>query len=215
MNSIIERIGSRLEHHMAHRPATFVPGQITPVRKRLHVVHMRSWGTDRNGNVTWFDDWADNILHDEGEQLILSAVFATGWTNNGTWGATPSTMYLGLDNRTTLAESDTLATVAANGEPTTGGYARKSLTTSGTGAAGQAFVMAQPAAYYIATSSTQTWTASGANYGTVKNRFLCTHLTATTSTTGQRLIASLALSTARTVNDGDSLSSNIAIGLSE
>jgi hypothetical protein len=167
---------------------------------------------DAYGNITWVDPWKDNILHDGGEQYILSAVFAT---NYSLFGAALAALFLGLDNRTTPAEADTLATVVANGEPTTGGYARKSIATNGTGAGGQPFVFSNPGAYYIATSATQTWTASGAAYGTVKNRFLCSDLTAVVDAAGDHLIASLALSTARTINDGDSLATNLAIGMSE
>jgi hypothetical protein len=173
-----------------------------------------SYGYDKHGRITWIDPWVQNILHDGGEQYILSALFATGYSNYGAAG----TVYLGLDSRNSLAEGDTLATIAANGEPTIGGasgYARKSLTITGTGVAGQKFVLAQPGAYYIATSETQTWTAAGGNYGQLDNRFLCSHATAVADAAGAHVIASLPFSTSRTINDGDSIAANIAIGISE
>lgn len=195
---------------LPERIIRFLPGRTSPTPKRVHIFRSMAWGTDKFGRISWIDPWVQNILHDEGEQLILSAVLATTYSG---YGATPANMYLGLDNRATLAEADTLASLS--GEPSAGGYARKALSTAGTGAAGQPFVLSQPGAYYIATSSNQVWTASGAAYGTVKNRFLTTHLTATTSASGQRLVASLALSATRTINDGDSLTANIIVGMSE
>lgn len=199
-----------LEQHVEHRPAHFLPGQTTPVRKRLSVFKARSWSYDKDGNLLWSEGWVNNLLHDGGEQYILSAIFATAYSN---YGSALSALFLGLDNRTSLAEADTLASLT--GEPTTGGYARKSISTTGTGAAGQPWVLAQPGAYYIATSATQTWTAAGAAYGSVKNRFLASDLTAVADAAAKHLIASLALSTTRTINDGDSLASNLAVGLSE
>jgi hypothetical protein len=188
----------------------FVPGRLTPIRSKVHVLHGMSWGVNADGTLSWIDPWTSNILHDAGEQYILSAVFATTYSN---YGAALSALFLGLDNRTTLAEADTLATLT--GEPSAGGYARKSISTAGTGAGGQPFVLSQPGAYYIATSATQTWTASGAAYGTVRNRFLASDLTAVTDGDDDHLLASLALSTPRTINDGDTLNTNLAIGLSE
>lgn len=183
------------------------------VRPRPHIMRAESYCYDRDGKLLWHDPWTENILHDEGEQAILSAFFATAYSG---YGAAPATLYIGLDNRVTLAEADTLATVAANGEPTTGGYARKPLSTSGTGVAGQPFVIAQPSTFYQVTASTVTFgPATTGGMGAVRNRFLCTHLSATASAAGQRLIASVPLSTVRTINEGDSLQTNIIIGLSE
>ena len=160
----------------------------------------------RNGKVIWEMESCFNILHDEGEQAILSAYFATAMTG---YGAPPANLYLGLDARASLAEADTLASLS--GEPAVGGYARKALSTAGTGVAGQDFYINQPAAYYRADSKTVTWTASGADYPAVTKIFLCTVL----SGTAGKLISSLALSGSRTVLDGDSLQASMQIGLSE
>lgn len=203
-----------LSQPIPERIIRFLPGRTSPTpHRRIHLLSGMAWGTDKYGNLTWVDPWQKNILHDTGEQYILSAVFATTYTN---YGSALSALFLGLDDRSSLAESDTLATVAAD-EPTLGsfGYSRKSLSTAGTGAGGQDFVITQPGAYYLVTSSTQTWTASGGNIGTVRNRFLASDATAVTDGDDDHLICSLALSTTRTINDGDALSSNIVIGMSE
>jgi len=160
----------------------------------------------RDGKVIWEQISSKNILHDEGEQAILSAYFATGMSG---YGAPPANLYLGLDARASLAEADTLTSLS--GEPAVGGYARKALSTAGTGVSGQDFYINQPGAYYRADSKTVTWTASGANYPAVTKIFLCTVL----SGTAGKIISSLALSTSRTVLDGDSLQASMLIGLSE
>lgn len=182
-------------------PRLFVPGFLRPVAlRRVHVFHGLSWQTDRHGRLLWVEEGpVDNILHDEGEQYILARAFDTDLTG---YSSTPTNLWLGLDARATLAEADTLASIT--GEPTLGGYARKSVSTTA------GFTITQPGAYYQAATGTLAFTASGGNYGTVKNRFL-----ATTSDASGKLICSLALSADRTVNDGDTLNVSLTIGLSE
>ena len=150
-----------------------------------------------------------NIIHDTGEQAILSAFFATAMTN---YGAPPANLYLGLDTRVSLAEADTLATLT---ELVKSGYERKALASGGTGASGQDFYINQPAAYYRADSKTVVWTAAE-DWGTaVENIFLCTDATATTDGAGDHLIASLALSTSRLLMTNDILNGSMQVGISE
>lgn len=160
----------------------------------------------REGKVIWEEELLQNILHDEGEQAILSAYFATAMSG---YGAPPANLYIGLDARASLAEADTLASLS--GEPAVGGYARKAVATGGTGVSGQDFYINQPAAYYRADSKTVTWTASGADYPAVTKIFVCTVV----SGSAGRLICSLPLSGSRTVLDGDSLQGSMQVGLSE
>lgn len=159
----------------------------------------------RNGKVIWQEFSEFNILHDEGEQAILSAYFATALTG---FGAPPANLYLGLDARAAPAEADTLASLS--GEPTESGYERKAVSTGGTGVSGQDFYINQPGAYYRADSKEVTWTA-GELWPEVKNLFLCTVSTGT----GGKLISSKALSTPRTLQDTDTLTASMYIGLSE
>ena len=175
--------------------------------RNIHVARAKSWCTDKDGNLLWEEDWVENILHDEGEQALLSAYFAT--TMSG-YGPPPANLYVGLDNRVSLTEADTLTTVSAT-EPSTGGYARQALSTAGTGLAGQPFVISQPGAYYQAQSASVGFTATGASMGEVRNRFIAT----TVSGTGGKLILSLPLQEIRTITDGSTVNTALAIGLSE
>ena len=160
--------------------------------------------------LLWEETATDrNILHDTGEIAILSAFFATGMTN---YGATQANLYLGLDKRASLAEADTLATLS---EITKSGYERKALSTAGTGASGQDFYINQPAAYYRAESKTVTWTAGENWVDALKNIFLASDLTAVVDGDGDHLICSLALSTPRTLMNGDKLEGSMYLGLSE
>lgn len=167
----------------------------------IHVVRAVSWLVDKDGNELWREpEPTYNILHDEGEQAILSAYFDTDAPG---FGPPPADLFIGLDNRATLAETDTLASLVT--EPSTGGYARIAVSTT-TG-----FTLTQPVDHYRATSTTVAFTATGGNIGTVTNRFLCT---VDTGTAGL-LLVSLALPDPLTINDGSTLNTNFIIGLSE
>lgn len=159
----------------------------------------------RKGRIIWQERSEGNILHDEGEQALLSAYFATAYSG---YGAPPASLYLGLDARAVPAEADTLASLS--GEPTAGGYERKALATGGTGVSGQDFYINQPGAYYRADSKEVTWTATE-DWTAVTQLFLCT----VSSGTAGKLICTKALSASRTLLDGDSLTASMYIGLSE
>lgn len=187
--------------HLPSAPRVFVPGFLRPFRKRkLHVLHANSWHTDGQGRMLWVENaWVDNILHDEGEQALLSAYFDTDLAG---YGPPPANLYLRLDNRASLAEADTLASIS--GEPATGGYGPKAIsTTSG-------FTLTQPAEHYQAATATLTFTATGGNFGEVRNRFLATSADGT-----GKLICSLELQLPRTINQDDSLGTSLTIGFSE
>lgn len=173
---------------------------------------VKHWRKNEAGiyELIWDETAIDkNILHDTGEIAILSAFFATTMSN---YGAPPANLYLGLDRRASLAETDTLATLV---ELSKSGYSRKAVSSAGTGASGQDFYINQPAAYYRADSKTVQWTAGENWTDDVKNIFLCTDSVAVVDGAGDHLIASLALSTARTLLSGDKLDGSIYIGLSE
>lgn len=164
-----------------------------------HVQHC-----DKDGNVL-HEETTRNMLHDDGERALLSAYFATAYS---TYGAPPANLYLGLDNRSTLAEADIYSTLT--GEPSTNGYARQALSTAGTGVGGQDWVVSQPGSAYQVQSKQVTFSASGGPWGPVTKAFLMT----TVSGTG-KLLASLALSQSRTLSDGETLKVDITIALSE
>lgn len=175
-------------------------------------VHMRVDAAHYNaaGELLWADYGMPNIWHDEGEQHVLSACFATGYSG---YGAPTANDYVGLDARTSLAEADTLASLT--GESFTLGYARIACITSGTGVGGQDFVISQPSAAFRATTKICTFTASGGAWSEKKNVFLCSHATAQASGSGQRLYSSALLSVPRTLQDGDSLQTTIYVEISE
>lgn len=175
-------------------------------KRSIHILHADVRHFDKYGRLKWEELGIDNILHDEGEQAILSAYFATAMSG---FGPPPANLYLGLDARVTLAEADTL--LSLSGEPSGLGYARKALSTAGTGLSGQDFYINQPAAYYRADSKVVTFTASGGAWVSVSKLFLCTVL----SGTAGKLISSLPLSATRTLQDGDSLNTSMYVGMSE
>lgn len=130
--------------------------------------------------------WTPNALADEGEQDILEVYFQAA--------TAPTNFYIGLVNDTPV-DTDTLATLA--GEPSGNGYARQLVERSGTGWPTEGL----DGGDYQITSSTETFTASGGSIGPVTYAFLTTVLS---GTTGLFLVYN-ALTTSRTLADGESL----------
>lgn len=166
--------------------------------RRLHLVYA-SVRHVREGRVIYEEEDLENILHDEGEQALLSAYFDTDLAG---YGAPPLNLYVGLDNRTSLTESQTLANLT--GEPSGNGYARIAVSTT-TG-----WTISNPVDDYQAKTATLTFNASGAGWGPVSKIFL-----ATTSDNTGKLLVSLALSASRTLVAGDQLNTDLAIKMSE
>ncbi|NIQ81577.1 MAG: hypothetical protein GTN93_26490 [Anaerolineae bacterium] len=151
----------------------------------------------RGGRVIWEKEITCNILHDEGEQFILQVVFSEEQSP-------PTDYYIGLDNRASAAEADTLVDLVS--EPSGNGYARQAVPSDNTG-----WTVSQDAGDYQAASTTETFTASGGTIGPVQQMFLCTVATGTAG----KLIATAALTASRTLQDQDSLETDITIKLSE
>lgn len=154
---------------------------------------------DKYGKVKWAEYNIPNLLHDEGEQYFLQAALSEEQS-------VPASFFIGLDDRAALAEADTLASLS--GEPVGNGYSRQTVNSDATD-----WVVSQVAGDYQAKSKTVRFTASGGAIpatGSVSKMFL------TTSSDGTgKLIASVALSAARALADGDSLDTDITITLSE
>lgn len=144
---------------------------------------------DADGNVIWTDE-AHNNLADEGEQAFLD-VYLRGAT-------APTQFYLFLaDSSTPCSITDTATlTTASAGEPSTNGYARQLIERSATGWP----TLALDSGDYMATSSTETFTASGGSWGPV----YCVGLATTSDNTGKH-VSYAALSQARTLAAGESL----------
>jgi hypothetical protein len=154
---------------------------------------------DAQGRLKWIERNVPNLLHDEGEQAILSAYFDTDLSG---FGAPPASLYAGLRTSSpSIAESDTLSTLT---EVSGTGYARQAVSTT-TG-----FTLSQVTDAYRATSGNIVFTASG-TWTAAAAIFLCT----VSSGTSGKLIASVALSTSRTLVNGDTLTCTCYVGLSE
>lgn len=200
MRNVLESIADSLARHVRvpSAPRLWVPGRSTPIKKRVSVLHAWSWQTDPDGNVVWYEPaWASNILHNEGEQYILACAF------NTSVDTPPANLYFGLDDRVTPAEGDALTDLS--GEPSTFGYARQPVSTSGD------ISIALDSGDYQAVTATVTFTAAGGDWASVRNRFLCDVV----SGTAGRLISTLALDTPRVVTAGSSLNTNYTAKLSE
>lgn len=143
---------------------------------------------DANGDLKWAEYDRPNLLHDEGEEAVLSAYFDTDASG---FGAPPANLYMGLRTNSP-AEGDTLASGLTEVSGT--GYARGAVSTT-TG-----FTLSQVSGDWRATSGSVVFTASGTWTGAT-NLFLCT----VSSGTSGKLIASVALSATRTLLSGDTL----------
>jgi len=150
---------------------------------------------DARGRLLWAD-CGHNMLHDEGEEFFCRVLFTEEATP-------PAAYYLGLDNRASLAEADTLSSLS--GEPSGNGYSRQAVNSDSTD-----FTISQESGDYQAKTKTVTFTASGGSIGPVTKMFL-----ATSSDNNGKLIASRALSQERTLADGESLECSLYIRFSE
>ena len=140
---------------------------------------------DKDGKLKWEENDLHNALADEGEYAFLDVFLRAG--------TAPTTFYLRLFNDTPV-ETDTLANLT--GEPSGYGYAAQEIprTTGGW------TTLALDSGDYMATSTTETFTASGGSIGPVTYAVL-----ATTSDNTGKLISFVALSQSRTLSSGDSL----------
>lgn len=139
---------------------------------------------DAHGNQLWAEV-AENALVDEGEQLILD-VFLRGAT-------APTQFFLRLFN-STPTETSTLS--ALTGEPSTNGYAAQLVERSAVGWP----TLVLDGEGWQATSSEETFVATGGSWGPVSHCVL-----ATTSNNTGRLLSFAALNQSRTLADGETL----------
>ena len=154
----------------------------------------------RNGIVIWEAKNMYNLLHSDGEDYILKTLFY----NDGT--SPPTSYYLGLDARGTIAYADTMASIT--GEPSTNGYSRQPLNSSSTGSTG--WTITSETSLHKALSNVVSFSASGGGYGPCPNLFL----TNKSDNTG-KLISSVVLSTPATLASGDTLSLRMTLSLKD
>jgi hypothetical protein len=160
---------------------------IAPARE-IGIFHLSAYAP--GGGLLWEED-AHNSLADEGEQLFLDCVLRAT--------SCPSQFYVRLVDSTascSISDTNTLATAAALGEPSTNGYAAQLIERNSTGWP----TLAPDSGDYMATSSVETFSASGGSWGPV----YCVMLGTSSDNTG-KLVSYAALSQARTLASGESL----------
>jgi len=149
----------------------------------------------KNGEILWSDTNLKNVLHTQGQEFMMKALFA------GSSGVTiPSTYHVGLDNRTTVNQADTIQNLV--GEPVGSGYQRYSLS-SQTGF-GAVFDLSN----WKVKSSTLIFNATGSGWGPVRNAFLTT-----AAGNSGFLISTVPLSGVKTITNGESFTFKIVLGL--
>lgn len=157
----------------------------------LEIQHLNS-----NGEVLWQQKDVYNTLHQDGEEFLLRAAFTGG--QNST--VIPEEYYLGLDNRQSIAASNTMDDLI--GEPTGYGYERQSVKSSGE------FAINFQNDHFVATSPIVAFRATTGNWGPASNVFI----TDKSDNTGY-LIATAVLSSPIFVNSGDAITMRIGMQL--
>lgn len=148
---------------------------------------------DKDGNILYQQRNILNTLHTTGEEFILSVLF------QGL--AIPEFYYLGLDNRSSLAVGDTMATVSVT-EPSTNAYERQSVDST------DWTLVVNSNSNKQTNSSIVTYRAVGGSWGPIKNIFL----TDEPNNSGY-LIASAQLSEQVTVSSGEIISMRFGFAL--
>lgn len=164
------------------------------VRTEWDVIHRRK------REVLWSRFGLKNLWHDDGEEYIVKVAISEELT-------VPAAFYLGLDNRATPAEADNLTQANAAENAFSNGYARAQLNSDATD-----WTTSLATNIWQAASKQVTFTASGGDWSAVQNMFLTDKNIATT---GKYLYCTQALSTSRTITDGDSLNCTITLNVRE
>ena len=155
----------------------------------------------RDGSIVFQKNNLYNILHTEGEARLLNALFAGGSVSNQ---YIPNYYYVGLDNRTTLSQSNTYSSIT--GEPAIAtGYSRQQISSLG------GFTIEETSTSAKAKSNLLGFSATTSSWGPVKNLFLTNVNYGTTS--GGILYSSTNLGSSITVAAGDTISLRFTLAL--
>lgn len=179
-------------------------GSYRSLRKMGFHSMWNAWGTGPDGRLLWADMGLHNLVPDEGEQWLLEVAFSEQQT-------VPVSFGIGLTTEvaTNIDEETTEVTIndgTDGDEPSGFGYARQLVTSDDTD-----FPVVLDATDWQAESKTVTFTASG---GAIPAAGIVDWMFLATGAAG-KLVAAVALSTDRTILDGDSLNTDIAIKASE
>lgn len=153
---------------------------------------------NNDGNILYKEENIYNILHNQGEERILSAVFIGGSANNS---FIPANYYLGLDNRATVSVSQTLASLS--GEPYGNGYSRQPASST-TG-----FTITNDGTTCQARSNIIIFAATSGSWGPVINLFL----TDASSGTSGNLYSTAVLSSPIILSAGETISVRFSLAL--
>lgn len=153
---------------------------------------------DHNGKTIFKEENIYNILHNQGEETILSAVFIGGPASNS---YIPNNYYLGLDNRSTITADQTLSDLS--GEPSGSGYSRQP-SSSVTG-----FSIVNANGAYQARSNIIIFAAVAGTWGPVSNLFL----TDVSSGASGNLYSTAVLSSPIILSAGETISVRFSLAL--
>lgn len=146
---------------------------------------------DINGNVLFKKENINNVLHYQGQSLILQCMFGTE--------SVPGDYYVGLDSRSSITLNDKMTNLQL--EPSGFGYSRQTLVRGTTN-----LNVSPDTTPPKVTSSTITFSAVGGSY-TATDMFLCT---AQSGTSGY-LISTVAFGTTITVSPENLVSMKFAM----
>jgi len=165
----------------------------------IHLVRIQEiQHLSKTGEVLWSNKDLKNILHLEGEEFILKALF-NGGNDPNTF--IPDEYYFGLDNRFSLDAEHNMDSLV--NEPTTAGYTRQSLSST------NGFTVIEVTEDVLrAQSIILTFEAIGSSWGPVSNLFM----TDQPDDSGF-LICSVATGSTFTVDDGESVTMRMTFGL--
>jgi hypothetical protein len=160
----------------------------------LKILEIKHFSADNE--IIWEDKNIYNILHTDGEEFILKSTFIGGSDS----AYIPTNYYFGLDSRSTISASDTMADI--ENEPSTNGYVRQAV------ASLNKFTLILVGGINQARSPIITFSASGGSWGPVLNLFITDKID-----NSGLLIASAALSQSTTLSSGQSVSMRMGLSL--
>ena len=125
----------------------------------VKILSIKHW---KDGRVVWENNNVTNLLHTQGEEFIVKALFTGGKTST----VIPDVYYIGLDDRETVALGDTMDSIFV--EPIGNGYSRQPIASSGD------FTPVLQDNHWAAQSPLLVFNASvsGTGWGPVQNLFL-------------------------------------------
>lgn len=169
--------------------------------REIGLIEFKHIGVD--GEVLWHGVSFNSLL-DDGEQMFLDCVLRSQ--------NCPTTFYLRLADSTStcsIIDTNTVAQIVAFGQPSTNGYAHQTITRDSSGWP----TLSLDSGDYQATSSVETFSASGGSWGPVHCAWLSNSNADSGTYPTAYAIAAVALSQGRTLANGESLQATLKIKL--